>query len=468
LRSLDAARRAPFHTLLAKELWGVLSGRALWTMLLILCPLVGYSFFQAVSLYGEASSAARDQPALASGLSPLDGVFVPTFGAVYVAVTLLFPFVAIRTLGREKETGALRLLIQLPYRVPTLIAAKMTAISVVWLVAIIPALSALAIWAMLGGHLHAPETLNLLLGQLLYGLLVGAIALFAASVSEGSATAAIVALAFTIGSWVLDFALAGQPGLLEWIARLSLTQTLRTFEQGLLSIGLLLGLAVAIGGFAALAAIWLHPGVPARSKFMGSMACTAIIAAVLGVATQVRTSFDLTEDRRNSFPAADQRALAELREPLLITVHLAPEDPRYVDLRRNVLAKLERVLPRVTIRLAASGQSVVGSTSDEAYGEIEYSYGGRSAKTRSTSHREALPLLYELAGKSIPTPVAGEDYPGYPLIAGGQGMLLWFCGALPLLIVIAWWWSGRPPRIPPRLVEANLVQPMLIEEGGQP
>ena len=446
----------------------MLSGRALWTMLLILCPLVGYSFFQAVSLYGEASSAARDQPALASGLSPLDGVLVPTFGALYVAVTLLFPFVAIRTLGREKETGALRLLIQLPYRVPTLIVAKMTAISLAWLVAVIPALSALAIWAMLGGHLYAPETLNLLLGQLLYGLLVGAIALFAASVSEGSATAAIVALAFTIGSWVLDFALAGQPGLLEWIARLSLTQTLRTFEQGLLSIGLLLGLAVAIGGFAALAAIWLHPGVPARSKLMGSMACAAIIAAVLGVATQVRTSFDLTEDRRNSFPAADQRALAELREPLLITVHLAPEDPRYVDLRRNVLAKLERVLPRVTIRLAASGQSVVGSTSDEAYGEIEYSYGGRSAKTRSTSHREALPLLYELAGKSIPTPVAGEDYPGYPLIAGGQGMLLWFCGALPLLIVIAWWWSGRPPRIPPRLVEANLVQPMLIEEGGQP
>jgi ABC-2 type transport system permease protein len=454
--------------LLAKELRGVLSGRALWTMLLILCPLVGYSFFQAVSLYGEASSAARDQPALASGLSPLDGVLVPTFGALYVAVTLLFPFVAIRTLGREKETGALRLLIQLPYRVPTLIAAKMTAISVVWLVAIIPALSALAIWAVLGGHLHAPETLNLLLGQLLYGLLVGAIALFAASVSEGSATAAIVALAFTIGSWVLDFALAGQPGLLEWIARLSLTQTLRTFEQGLLSVGLLLGLAVAIGGFAALAAIWLHPGVPARSKLIGSMACAAIIAAVLAVATQVRTSFDLTEDRRNSFPAADQRALAELREPLLITVHLAPEDPRYVDLRRNVLAKLERVLPRVTIRLAASGQSVVGSTGDEAYGEIEYSYGGRSAKTRSTSHREALPLLYELAGKSIPTPVVGDDYPGYPLIASGQGMLLWFCGALPLLIVIAWWWSCRPPRISPSLIDAKPIQTRLIEEGGQP
>src|SRR5262249_8841182 len=143
-------------------------------------------------------------------LSPFDGVLVPTFGALYVAVTLLFPFVAIRTLGREKETGALRLLVQLPYRVPTLIAAKMTAIFGAWLAAVIPAASALAIWMQLGDRLSLPEPLDLLLGHLLYGLVVGAIALFSASVSESAATAAIVPLAFTIGSWVLDFALAGQ------------------------------------------------------------------------------------------------------------------------------------------------------------------------------------------------------------------------------------------------------------------
>ncbi len=460
MRSPDTAAlaRAPLHPLLTKELWEVLSGRALWTMLLILCPLVGYSFFQAVALYGEASSAARDSPALASGLSPLDGVLVPTLGALYVAVTLLFPFVAIRTLGREKESGALRLLVQLPYRVPTLIAAKMTAISAAWLIAIIPALSALAIWALLGGHLYAPEILNLLFGHLLYGLLVGAIALFSAAISEGSATAAIVTLAFTIGSWVLDFSLAGQPGVLEWIARLSLTQVLRSFEQGLLSVALVSGVVAAIGGFAALAAVWLHPGVPLRVKLSRSIVCVAVVGAVFALATQIRTSIDLTEDRRNSFPAADQRALAELREPLVVTVHLAPEDPRYVDLRRNVLTKLERALPRVIIRLAAAGHSVVGSTSDEAYGEIEYAYGGRSAKTRSTSHREVLPLLYELAGKPIPAPLVGEEYPGYPLITGGQPMLLWFFGALPLLIIIAWWWSGRAPRIPSQLAK----------DGGQP
>ena len=97
-------------------------------------------------------------------------------------------------------------------------------------------LCSLALWKTSGGHLSFPETSNLVLGHLIYGLLVGAIALFAASISDSAATAAIVTLAFTLGSWVLDFTLAGQPGLLEWIARLSLTQVLRPFEQGLLSV----------------------------------------------------------------------------------------------------------------------------------------------------------------------------------------------------------------------------------------
>src|SRR3954452_2367265 len=271
-----APHRAPIRPLVMKEVREIVSGRALWTLLLILSPLAGYSFVQAVALYTEASSAARDAPVLASGLSPLDGVLVPSFGALYIAVTLLFPFVAIRALGHEKESGALRLLVQLPYGAPALIAAKAAAISIAWLVASVPVISVLLIWLLMGGHLYAPETLNLLLGHLLYGLLVGTIALFSSSISDSAATAAIVALAFTIGSWVLDFGLAGQTGWLEWISGLSLTQVLRSFEQGLLSLGLLLGVVAAIGAFAGLAAVWLHPGVPVRTKLIRSMAVVAI------------------------------------------------------------------------------------------------------------------------------------------------------------------------------------------------
>ena len=373
MRSPDVApaRRVSLLPLLAKEVVELLSGRALWTMLLILCPLVGFSFFQAVALYGEASAAARDQPQLASSLSPLDGILVPTFGAFYVAVTLLFPFVAIRALGREKETGTVKLLVQLPYRIPTLIASKLTAIIVAWLIVAIPVAAALVFWRLFGGHLNLLETSHLLFGHLLYGLLIGAIALFAAAISDNSATAAIVTLVFTIGSWVLDFALAGQSGALGWISRLSLTQALRTFEQGLLSAALVLGMCSAITGFATLAAIWLHPGTSLHKKLARTILCVGLAGVLLAVATQLRASSDVSEDKRNSFPTADQRALAGLNKSLIVTVHLAPEDPRYVDLQRNVLSKLERVVPNATIRLVTIGQSVIGSAGEVSYGEIE-------------------------------------------------------------------------------------------------
>jgi len=123
-----------------------------------------------------------------------------------------------------------------------------------------------------------------------------------------------------------------------------------------------------------------------------------------------------------------------------------------------VLGKLERIMPDVSIRLASAGQSVIGSSGAESYGEVEYVYAGRSAASRSTSHREVLPLLYGLAGMPIPAPAPGDDYPGYPLVANAQPALVWFLAGLPLLIVLTWWWSSRAPRIS--------LEP--VEDGGKP
>jgi hypothetical protein len=444
--------RAPLAPLLVKELREIVGGRAPWIMLLLLCPLVGYSFVQAVSLYAEASAGAQGSAVLARSLSPFDGILVPAFGAFYVGVTLLFPFVAIRALGAEKESGALRLLVQLPYPAPVLIGGKLAAVAAAWVMCSVPALSTLAAWRALGGHLAPAETLNLLLGHLLYGLLVGAIALFAAAVTESAATAAIVALAVTIGSWVLDFTLAGRPGVFAWIALLSLTQTLHAFEQGLLSAGLVLGIVAAILGFAALAAVWLPPGVALRVKLVRSLACIAVTAAVLTGASQLRLAVDVTEDRRNSFSGADERLLASLAGPLTVTIHLAPEDPRYVDVQRAVFSKLARILPDLAIRLAAA-HSYAASGTDERYGEIEYAYGARRDVSRSTSPREILPLIYGLAGVPPPAAGPGDDFPGYPLVADATATLGWFFGALPLAILLAWFVARRPPRIDPAFVK---------------
>src|SRR5919202_1025995 len=132
--------------LFASELRELLVSRALWAMVLISAPLVGFSFIQAVRRYGEASSNALKLPQLAANLSPLDGIVVPTLGAIYLMNTFLLPFVAIRLIGNGKQTGALKLLLQLPVGANRLVAIKLAALAAGWLIAILPALSALVVW----------------------------------------------------------------------------------------------------------------------------------------------------------------------------------------------------------------------------------------------------------------------------------------------------------------------------------
>jgi len=82
------------------------TGSSLWVLLLLLSPLVGYSFIQAVALYAEASRPALSIPELARQLSPFDGILVPTFGGFYLAITLLFPFIASGSLPPRRRVAA--------------------------------------------------------------------------------------------------------------------------------------------------------------------------------------------------------------------------------------------------------------------------------------------------------------------------------------------------------------------------
>src|SRR5439155_25518616 len=119
--------------------------RALWAMVLISAPLVGFSFIQAVRRYSETSSNALKLPQLAANLSPLDGIIVPTLGAVYLMNTFLLPFVAIRLIGPGKHTGALKLVLQLPIGPSRLVAITLASLGVGWLIGLISAPSALRI-----------------------------------------------------------------------------------------------------------------------------------------------------------------------------------------------------------------------------------------------------------------------------------------------------------------------------------
>lgn len=432
--------RSPKLWLLAsKELRELLASRAYWVLLLMIGPLVGQGFIAAVNLYAEVSGAGGGPAALPQGLSPLDGILAPSFGAYDLAVTLLFPFVAIRLVAAEKESGALKLMLQSPASVGATLGAKGVVIVGGWLLAWTPGLLALALWRSYGGHLHGPETLNLLAGHLLRAVLSAGVAVAAAAVCSGAATAAIVTLGFTVGTWALEFVAAGRGGVLQKLASYTPTAALREFEQGRLRLSTLVVLLAAGAGGFALAAVWLPTGRGWRFRLVGSVGVAAGFALVSLGGSMLRASWDLSENQRNSFSPADQAALREISQPLRITAYLAPEDPRLTDLERSIIGKLRAVLPRVDVEYAAQSVSGLFEAQEDHYGEVWYELGGRSMVSRSTTEPIVLEALYQLA--EIQPPVATEEpgYSGYPLAARPRNATLIFYALWPLAVCAGWW-----------------------------
>jgi ABC-type transport system involved in multi-copper enzyme maturation permease subunit len=435
--------------LFTKELRELLVSRALWAMVFISAALVGFSFVQAVRLYSQNSASALRLPQLAANQNPLDGVVIPVFSAVYLMNTFLFPFVAIRAIGNEKQTGALKLALQLPIGIYRTVAVKLAALFVGWSIALIPTLSALMIWSfLLGGHLYLPELLSVLLGHALYALVIAGVAFLAAALTESSATAAIVALAFTMAAWILEFAGNTGTGLVRAVATFSLTPALRGLEQGLVGSPTALALLVLALGFLALTVVWLPPGVNRREKLLRSGAVAGVAFQALLLAVQLPIYMDVTEDQRNSFNPADARALSQMTKELKVDVNLASNDSRFMDLQRQVLAKLPRTAPHVTINYAeTSTSSLLGGTSGANYGLVTYTYGGKQGTSRATTAREVLPLIEALAGQTVaPDPL--KPYPGFPLVTSAEGSAVWFYALLPLLAVAGWWYFQQPPHVP--------------------
>ena len=111
------------------------------------------------------SGGGNGPAALPQGLTPLDGILVPTWGAYDLAATLLFPFVAIRLVAAEKESGALKLLLKLPGSLLTKLGEGCCAD--IGVDSLLNRECGDRFWKSYGGHVYGPETINLLFGRLL-------------------------------------------------------------------------------------------------------------------------------------------------------------------------------------------------------------------------------------------------------------------------------------------------------------
>jgi ABC-type transport system involved in multi-copper enzyme maturation permease subunit len=433
-------RSPSFVHLLSKEFRELFASRAFWLLLLFVGLLVGHGFITAVSLYAEMSGSGGPA-ALPQGLNSLDGVLVPAWGAYDLAATLLFPFVAIRMISSEKESGALKLLLQLPGPLISKVTAKGLVLLFAWIIAWSPGLVAILLWRSYGGHVYAPETLNLLAGHLLRGLLSGGLAVAAAALADSAASAAIITLAFTVGTWALDFIAAGRGGFVQQLASYTPTAALRSFEQGLLRWNAVVVFVVLSCAAFGVAVIWLNTGRTTGARLLRTLLLLVVTAGAVWIGAGLRASSDVSENRRNSFSAVDEARLRGIDQPLKITVFLSPEDPRLTDFEQNVLRKLRRSLNKLEVDYAASSRTGLFESGEEHYGEIWYELGGQKMVDRSTIEEVVLEQIYQLAGVNAPERSIDDGFPGYPLATQPKRAAAIFYVVWPLLVIVAWWLS---------------------------
>jgi hypothetical protein len=313
-----------------------------------------------------------------------------------------------------------------------------------WMVTLLPGLLAIVLWKSYGGHLHAPETLNLLLGHFLRAMLSAGIAVAAAALAENAASAAIVTLGFTVGTWALDFIAAGRGGFLQQLAAYTPTATLRFFEHGLLRLNIFVALlAFSVAGFS-VAGIWLHTGRSWRFRLFRTLVLALILGFVIVGANGVRASWDASENRRNSFSRVDDAALRQIQQPLKITVVLSPEDPRLSDYEQNVLRKLRRVLPRLEVDYSSNSRTGLFEKPEDHYGEIWYEMNGQRVMERSTIEEVVLDQIYKLAAINPPMRSDENTFSGYPLSVRPRGASWIFYALWPLITIGAWWVRNRP------------------------
>jgi energy-coupling factor transporter transmembrane protein EcfT len=260
---------------------------------------------------------------------------------------------------------------------------------------------------------------------------------------SGAANAAIVTLAFTLGTWILEFVAAGRGGLIQQLASFTPTAALRIFEQGQLRISILIVTCIfALAGFA-LAAVWMKWSWRPHQQWMASIALVVVFGSMAWAGSAARSAWDLSEDRRNSFSPQDEVALNRIRKTLRITVHLAAEDPRLMDLERNILSKLRRILPQVTVEYASEGRSGLFESAGANYGEIWYEIGGRRVMSRSTTEQIVLETIYQLASIAAPANREESQFAGHPLAVQPRWAAAIFYGFWPALIMLGWWFGLR-------------------------
>ena len=417
--------------LIKKEIKEVFKSKSTFFYFFILFATIVYSFYSAVDLYSKASIAAIGNPLYAAGFEPVPGVFVPTFGGLFIIFSLLAPFILIKLIGDEKKNNTILFISQSPFSLKSIFLSKVAGGLFLIILSLISMLPLLGFWNYLGGHLPRGELLLLFSGYLLYGFLIISISILSSVIFKTNAQASIFALTLIILSWFLDFGKEMHIfSFLNKISEWTVTKQLKEFEEGILSIQaifyfLLFSLILLIISY-------IIFDFNIKKKTIIIIIVFLVFAILFKINVSHQLKIDISESRKNSFKREEVLFLKKL--PMIkIKVFLEPTDSRYKDYESDFLKKLKMVKTDILVEFAK------GEELRKNYGLFKYTLKDKSETTYSNSSHEIFMILQNLSGIRIEKTSKENPFKGYPLIVKkrwSEIMLILYLIIFPLSILI--------------------------------
>ena len=246
----------------------------------------------AVLSWGGAAVAAQYAARPGGG-----GIIVRALSWYTAAAYLVFPFVAIASVAKEKARGTTA-----PARVVILFAV----LSLAWMVGWIPGLVWLGVWQAYGGggRLYAPDVLAVLLQQLLRGVLAISLAMVAAAVTRKAAGATLIVLAFALAVWGVEIVGQREGGLLLYGASLFPEGMLRGFAHGRIRADVIAMFVATAAIHVAVAVVWLHPDKDRGYRWSGTALLFIASFIVTSLASELRFTWTVAQPDSLAAPTA--------------------------------------------------------------------------------------------------------------------------------------------------------------------
>lgn len=421
-----------------RELAIVLRARVTWLVASLAALLVGHGFVLALDVYASTSRSVLGNVLEAPGMDPLLGIVRPTLGGVSFSLALLGPILASRSLAVEKERNTYGALCLASGTFQRVVIEKWLASALACALLFVPAIVLFVGFDAVGGHLDWPEVVVALGGEVLHLLVIASAAVAAAAWTRTLAQAVTLALLLSLSAWAIDAAEGF--AALSWLGAASswsIEQRLLPFGRGVVSVGslvwlitaaaTLIGLALAGGSFA-----------PRRLKWSWAAGVVVLGVTALLASDRIRQGFDWSEQRRSSLPPLIVDGLRSLPQPITVELLLDRDDSRRKQLELGALAKLTLARPDTSViwPLDDDSQPLAGRR-DADYGLIAVQVGSARRVIRTTGPRELATLVFEAAGRPLPS-WEQPPYAGFPFVPKvGHRSLLGVCAYAVLPLAMA-------------------------------